>query len=262
MNEYLIDTFISRKAQGSPVKLFVLPYWPEYSTLQKLSKEADIPVTAFVKTEAGVESLQIRYFTNTGELPACGHATLAAAGIIAELYKKSAVDFITVEHLTIRCVRDNEKVFMTYPRYESSSYPSENNLLAILKLSSVRAVFFNTNLETVFVELNKPEELRSFVPDLDQLKSSVSDVKELVLTSASDITGVDFLLRSFCPWIGIDEDPVTGSVHSVLTPFWTAKTGKTDLIAWQASAAGGEVFVRDMENYVEIGGRIRVLKAD
>jgi predicted PhzF superfamily epimerase YddE/YHI9 len=102
--------------------------------------------------------------------------------------------------------------------------------------------------------------LRALSPDYSRLVQSSSAVlKEVVVTSRSDHAPYDFLLRSFCPWIGINEDPVTGSVHTVLAHFWKEKLGKNSLTAYQASERGGEVYLKALDNAVELGGNMVTL---
>ena len=115
------------------------------------------------------------------------------------------------------------------------------------------------NLKQFFIELEDPLLLKTVQPDFVKLISADNSITEVVLTSVSDVSKYDFILRSFCPWIGIDEDPVTGSVHSVLAGYWRTRLNKNELKAYQASDRGGEIFVTALPGNVEIGGKVTVV---
>jgi PhzF family phenazine biosynthesis protein len=119
--------------------------------------------------------------------------------------------------------------------------------------------FFCEELQSLFIELKSEKEVRQLTPNFDLLKESSDQVKEVVVMSKAQNQNYDFVLRSFCPWIGIDEDPVTGSIHAVLGHFWKDRLGKNELIAFQPSERGGQLFIKPLQDTVEIGGYSEII---
>ncbi len=260
---YIIDSFTSTRFKGNPTAVCILKKRPDYEILHSIARELNFPVTAFLETTEENEKYKIYYFTITGEIPACGHATLAAAKAVFELTSNDAAQFVTIENITIKTKRKDEIIFMTYPMFTTVIFDISKDTLKSLGIVNYSPVGFCKELETLFIELEDPKLLRELKPDYKLLTESTDQVKEIVITSVSDCNDFDFLLRSFCPWIGIDEDPVTGSVHSVLAGFWKSKLGKNELTAYQASERGGEVIVKAFEDKVELGGKVvTVLKGE
>jgi PhzF family phenazine biosynthesis protein len=152
---------------------------------------------------------------------------------------------------------------MSYPRYEWKKGTVENETLQSLGITDYRATAFSAELETLFIQLQNGDAIRKVQPDYRRLEKSSQLIKEVVITSASDDPQYDYLLRSFCPWIGIDEDPVTGSVHSVLGSYWQQQFNKNTLKAYQASRRGGELLVNAYDSTIEIGGKtVIVMKGE
>jgi PhzF family phenazine biosynthesis protein len=168
---------------------------------------------------------------------------------------KEALYFTTIHNLKIKAVWENDIVWLSYPVYSLNQYVPEKELMKSLGLSRYLSAGICVELETLFIELENATTLKAINPDYALLIKSNTEIKEVVITSVSDESQYDFMLRSFCPWIGIDEDPVTGSVHSVLAAFWKVRLGKEMLTAYQASSRGGEVFVKSFEERVELGGK-------
>ena len=257
---YIIDTFTSEKFKGNPTSVFLLEKALDNETLHSVAKELSLPVTAFVET-GNAENLAIRYFTVTGEIPACGHATLAAARVIFEIGAKASIKFETREKIVIEARSEGEVIFMTYPKFEAKICEVSKDTLESLGLSDFKSASFCQDLEALFVEVENPQTLRELTPDFKKMVESNDQIKEVVVTSVSDKPDFDYLLRSFCPWIGIDEDPVTGSVHTVLAGFWATRSGKNKLIAYQASERGGELYVTAFDDKVELGGKSVIILA-
>lgn len=254
---YSIDTFISPQCGGNPTGVFLVGKFPEAAGMHRIAAGLDFPVTVFV--EPGIkEHAAIRYFTATGEIPACGHATLAAAGLLLDQHPGSPVSFRTNAGVCITISMADGVLYMAYPKYPLETVSLGSDMLNALKIADYRYAGFCKELETLFIELPRAAILRTVDPDHRRLIKCSDTIKEVVITSVSDDPQYDFLLRSFCPWIGIDEDPVTGSVHSVLVPYWMHRTGRQEMKAYQASERGGEVFVRSLDDSVLIGGKIRI----
>jgi PhzF family phenazine biosynthesis protein len=256
VRSFIIDTFTSEKCSGNPTAVCFTTEPLEHDTALLIARKYNVPVTAFIKCpEKDETEIPIHYFTTLKEIPACGHATLASAKMISELYADANPFFKTINDIPIQTRVHDDLITMTYPKYELVSYPVSEILLQSLQINKYNSAGFCPELETFFIELDSPALLKTIQPDYSKLIASSETIKEVVITSASGDTDYDFLLRSFCPWIGIDEDPVTGSVHSVLAGFWKEKLGKMNLKAYQASQQGGEIFVTALHDKVQIGGK-------
>jgi len=263
-NFFVIDTFTSTPFKGNPTGVCITPQKLSTDQMLSIARKLNFPVTAFIEKHTTPQSAcTIKYFTPTTEIPACGHATLASAKVIFELDSIVATTFTTIEGLAIAVRLENEIVVMSYPVYLMETAEVSKELLDSLALCNYKSAGYCKELQTLFIELDDPAVLKSLQPDFKQLVSSSDKIKEVVITSISDIAGYDYLLRSFCPWIGIDEDPVTGSVHSVLGGFWKTRLNKTTLKAFQCSERGGELFVTAYGDKVELGGKtVTILKGE
>jgi len=260
---FIIDAFTSVPYRGNPTAVCFVNDGTNSNEFLLIAAELNLPVTAFIVTTKYKDEFKIRYFTSTTEIPACGHATLAAARILFEEHSVKAVYFTTIHDIKIKALWENDTVWLSYPVYTMKQYVLEKELMKSLGLHRYLSAGICVELETLFIELDDAITLKSVNPDYALLIKSNTDIKEVVITSLSDESRYDFMLRSFCPWIGIDEDPVTGSVHSVLAGFWKARLGKDVLSAYQASSRGGEVFVKSFEDHVELGGKsVIVLKGE
>lgn len=259
---YIIDTFTSIRFTGNPTGVCYYTDELDHHTMLSLANELGFPVSAFIgKRPARINEYDINYFTPTTEIPACGHATLAAAKVVILEDQVSNPVFHTSKGIAISTVQEQEFIMMQYPKYALQPWTASTQMLQSLGLQGCISSGYCPELESVFIELGTPEELKAVQPNYSALVASHDEAKEVVITSPSDHECHDYLLRSFCPWIGIDEDPVTGSVHSVLAGFWKERLNKVVFNVFQASARGGELLVKVYDDKVSIGGKtIVVLK--
>ena len=258
---YIIDTFTAAAFKGNPTGVCYSSESMDDETMLALANELGFPVSAFLSKEKEGNEYQIRYFTPTTEIPACGHATLAAAQVILLEDKIPNPTFHTSNNIIIKTVHDDGFIMMSYPKFDLQDYAVSAEMMNSLGLTTYKSAGYCPQLEAVFIELNNASALKAVRPDYAKLVASSNEAKEVVITSAADSELHDYVLRSFCPWIGIDEDPVTGSVHSVLAGFWKARLRKDVFNVFQASERGGELVVKAFDDKVEIGGRtVTVLK--
>jgi PhzF family phenazine biosynthesis protein len=252
---FVLDTFTSIRFKGNPTAVCVLEEPLHDEQLLSIAQELNMPVTAFVLNSDDASLFYIRYFTTITEISACGHATLASSQVVFELLGGHTVTFKTIEGVTIDVRAEKDVIIMTYPAYALTSFAVSPALLKSLSIEKITSAGFNAELQTLFIELDDAAVLRSVQPDFKALTASSSEIIEVVITSRSDDPQYDYLLRSFCPWIGINEDPVTGSVHSVLAGYWKQRLRKSRLTVWQASERGGELYVTAFDTRVELGGK-------
>jgi PhzF family phenazine biosynthesis protein len=253
---YIIDTFTSVAFRGNPTGVCLLPEPVSDQTQLAIAKELNFPVTAFIVPDG---RNNIRYFTPLTEIPACGHATLAAARVTFDRQNADQITFYTINGVAIGITLQNGIIVMTYPRYELEATTINKDLLESLSITGFVSAGICNELETLFIELDSAAVLRAIQPDYKKMVASDPFIKEVVITSVADTRDYDFLLRSFCPWIGIDEDPVTGSVHAVLANFWKQRLHKSKLKAYQCSERGGELLITAFDDKVELGGKTVVL---
>jgi len=256
---WLLDTFTNEKFKGNPTPVCIVKDRLSDLTLHSLAKEFNAPVTAFIEFPATKDIFQIRYFTITGEIPACGHATLGAAFILLNQMNKEQIVFKTIENIQLKARKENDLVFIEYPRFEKIKFDLPEALMRALSIKSIETYFYCSELQSLFIELKDENQVKNVQPDYSQLVKSSNEIKEVVVMSVSQNPSFDFVLRSFCPWIGIDEDPVTGSIHSVLAHYWKERLNKNKLRVYQASERGGQLFVNALEDKVEIGGYSKII---
>lgn len=261
-NYFVIDAFTSTPFKGNPSGVCVTPQNLSNELMLSIAAELNFPVTAFIEFGVARKTpYPIKYFTPTTEIPACGHGTLASAQAVFELDSSATCSFITIEGLVLEVRRDDDIMVINYPVYWLETIEVSKELKDSMGLDDFKSAGYCKELQTLFLELESPAVLKSLQPDFKRLADSSDVFIEVVTTSVSDMAGYDYLLRSFCPWIGIDEDPVTGSVHSVLGGFWKSRLNKNKLKAFQCSQRGGEIFITAYSDKVELGGKaVTILK--
>lgn len=257
LQTFILDTFTSSPFSGNPTGVCCPILKIDASLMLSIAQELNFPVTAFIRerNDSSVNEFDIRYFTPTTEIPACGHATLASAKVVSIILSYKKAKFHTRSGITIKTSQEGNLTTMQYPLYDLEKISPPEKILHGLGISSCKTAGYSTPLETLFIEVQSPDLLRSIKPNFAKLLAARNTIKEVVITSVSDNPQYDYLLRSFCPWIGIDEDPVTGSVHSVLAGFWASRLNKTVMNVYQASLRGGELSVKLLHDHVEIGGK-------
>ena len=218
--------------------------------MQALAGEMNLSETAFVLPEG--DGFRLRWMTPKAEVDLCGHATLASAHVLWETGRLSgdqAARFHTRSgQLTV--VRRGEAIEMDFPAVRVEPCDDPPDLAGAL---GVPVTFVGRNKMDYLAEVVEEATLRALTPDFAKLQAL--PVRGVIVTSASSTSGTDFLSRFFAPRFGVPEDPVTGSAHCALGPYWSAKLGKCDLIGYQASARGGHVRVGVRGDRVLLGGR-------
>jgi PhzF family phenazine biosynthesis protein len=249
---YQLDAFTDRPFGGNPAAVCLLDEWLPDVTLQAIALENNLSETAYLLR--GDEDWEIRWFTPKAEVDLCGHATLASAGVVFGHLTPEAdrVKFHSRHSGELPVTRDGPMLYLDFPSRPPHEVPVTDGMEKVLGVRPVAAVA-SRDLYAVF---NDAETVRSLSPDQEMLRSLSTFAVAVTAPGTGADHDVDFVSRFFAPHHGIPEDPVTGSAHSSLTPYWAGRFGKTRMRARQASARGGELWVKLRGDRVLIGGHV------
>ena len=244
---FQIDAFTNHLFGGNPAAVMPMQSFPDNAKLQAIAAENNLAETAFLVPEKG--DYLLRWFTPTVEVPLCGHATLASAAVVMERLDpgRTTVSFHSASGV-LTVSRKARGYVMDFPIRLSDPVAPPGGLTAALR--AIPNEFFGNEFNYMAV-LESPSTLRKLDPDLASIASLDRD--GLIVTAPGD-ESYDFISRYFAPAKGIPEDPVTGSAHCMLVPYWAKRLGKSDFRAYQASQRGGEVICRLAGKRVELEG--------
>ena len=243
---FQIDAFTNRLFKGNPAAVCLLESWPEDGKLQAVAAENNLSETAFLLSRDGY--FDLRWFTPKVEVDLCGHATLASAHAVFQFVDPGlmSVRFQTRSGL-LTVERRGELLVMEFPSRPGKACAMPEELVEGLGVRPVEVLLSRDYLAVY----ESDEIVESLKPDMDRLLRL--DCLGVIVTAPG--TDCDFVSRFFAPRAGIPEDPVTGSAHCTLIPYWAGRLGKNELHALQVSERGGELFCTDLGERVKIGGR-------
>lgn len=246
---FRVDAFADRPFAGNAAAVCLLQEPVEDRWLQAVAREMNVPATAFVRPGSGL--LPLRWFSPTVELELCGHGTLATAHVLWEtgLLPAGVPARFTTRGGPLAAERREGWIELDFPA-EPAMEAEPPPVLAEALGTKLRYV--GRNRFDYLVEVDDESTVRGLSPDLARL--TAVDTRGVIVTSAADGTW-DFVSRFFAPRAGIPEDAVTGSAHCCLGPFWSARLGRSELLAYQASSRGGVVRIRPRGARVWLGGR-------
>ncbi len=246
MKIFQVDAFTNQIFSGNPAAVVPLETWLDVNVMQQIASENNLSETAFlVQNRDG--SYRLRWFTPTTEVDLCGHATLATAHVLFEHegYSENKIRFesnsgpLTVE-------KRNDLYWMNFPSQPPDKIPVPKLIPDAL---GTIPIYTGMNVD-LLVLVNDEETVAKMKPDLIILERM--EARGVIVTAPGN--DVDFVSRFFAPNVGVPEDPVTGSAHTVLTPFWSKRLSKKHLKARQLSKRGGHIHCTQLDNRVEIGG--------
>jgi PhzF family phenazine biosynthesis protein len=253
-----VDAFTAEPFAGNPAAVCVLAHAADKRWMQQVAREMNLSETAFLFQQDDAWSL--RWFTPSVEVALCGHATLASAHVLwqdGHLPQDAQARFDTKSG-RLTADRKGDWIEMDFPAEPAQPTAPPPSLLEAL---GVTARFVGKNRMDYLVEIESEAAVRGLQPDFTRLRSL--PVRGVMVTARASRDGVDFVSRFFAPGAGVDEDPVTGSAHCCLAPYWGAKLGKTEMTGHQVSARGGVVRVRDAGARVILGGQaVTVLRGE
>ncbi|WP_462280252.1 PhzF family phenazine biosynthesis protein [Salinivirga cyanobacteriivorans] len=246
---YQVDAFTDKLFGGNPAAVCVLEETISGELMQKIAMENNLSETAFV-TSNGNE-FNIRYFAPKMEIDLCGHASLASAFVLDKFYLKntSEIVFHTYSVGDISVSVKDDMYALNLPKDEiKEAYKMSEQISEILGAVPVELYKGTTDLMAIF---DNEDQIQRLNPDFTELLKL--DIRGLIVTAPGNNS--DIVCRFFCPAIGVNEDPVTGSAHTTLVPYWTKKLGKSNFVSHQLSERGGELLCRDLGDRVEVAGK-------
>ncbi|HEY7516514.1 MAG TPA: PhzF family phenazine biosynthesis protein [Vicinamibacteria bacterium] len=246
---YQVDAFASRPFAGNPAAVVPLPRWVDDALLQAIAAENNLSETAYLVGEAG--AYEIRWMTPATEVDLCGHATLASAWVVFEKLEPGRRE-VTFSSRSgpLQVSGEGDSIALDFPSQPPErAEGAKERLAAALGRAPRESWASSRDYMAVF---DQEEEVRALVPDM--AKAAALDGHAVIATAPG--READFVSRFFAPAFGIAEDPVTGSAHCTLVPYWSARLGKKRLRALQVSARGGELACEDRGARVSIAGRV------
>jgi PhzF family phenazine biosynthesis protein len=248
---YQIDAFTDTVFHGNPAAVCPLDRWLSNEIMQKIAMENNLSETAFYVKKG--DRYHIRWFTPTIEVDLCGHATLAAAYVLFnyESHTENTITFITSSSGILKVTKKGDLLTLDFPADRIEGVEVSDIIKAGFNLPPEDAFRGKTDYLLVYKTEN---DIKNLVPDFEKI--SIMDCRGVIVTAKGN--EVDFVSRFFGPQSGVNEDPVTGSAHTTLAPYWSGKLGKTDLTAIQLSARKGYLQCRHLGERVEISGKCRL----
>lgn len=251
---FLVDAFTDRAFGGNPAAICLLDSDQDEHWMQMLAAEMNLSETAFVG-QVAPDTFKLRWFTPKVEVDLCGHATLAAAHVLWEEGMVAAevpINFETKSG-TLHCTYHKGRIEMDFPATPVTQTDLPRAVAhAIQDALGIQAIAIGRNRFDILMTVHTEDEVRALAPNFHSLSKVVA--RGVMVTSRSVDQDYDFVSRFFAPAAGIDEDPVTGSAHCCLGPYWASVLGKSNLVGYQASGRGGIVHVRLADNRVVLGG--------
>lgn len=256
---YQVNSFTSVPFKGNPAGIMILERPMNVNTMQSIASEMNLSETAFV-TKNGNE-FEIRYFTPINEVPICGHATLAAAHV---MYEKGIINthntiFFRAKAGILQAKKEDNYIVMQFPVYNIDPIPVPEKFPEIVGFQPME--IYSTMYDWIIAVANDEDDIRLAHPNFESL--IYNNLGHLAITAKSNRDNIDFVCRCFAPLSGINEDPVTGSLHSAFTPLWAKKLAKNELTSMQISKRTGILKLRLKNNGIEIKGEaVTIFKAE
>jgi len=247
MKQYVVDAFTDRVFGGNPAAVCLLESWLPDELLMKITRENNLSETAFAVAEAG--GYHLRWFTPGGEIDLCGHATLATAYVIFRFVQPEAasVSFRTLSG-TLTVERRGELLEMDFPAYRLQSVPVTEEMSCAMNGARPSAAYMGRDLLCVF---ENEDTVRQMQVDQERVRA----LPGLLLHATAPGADYACVSRSFAPKCAVPEDPVCGSGHCHIVPYWADVLGRDELVAYQASPRGGVLYCRVEGERIKMAGK-------
>jgi PhzF family phenazine biosynthesis protein len=255
MKTYIVDSFTDTPFKGNPAGVCILESDLTDQVMLHIAQELNLSETAFIRRSDIEDEFSIRFFSPKMEISLCGHATLASARVVFEVYGLDHVSFKNAQGLSLKATMWSDRVAMLFPKYDTTPSEAPPDLLAVLGISLIQNSAYNDETKILLLEIADPNELVKLAPNFAELVRSHSGINGVLVTAPSGNDGYDFHSRYFWPWSGSDEDPVTGATHTFLAPYWSQRLGKTTMKSYQSSARSGFMDVELIKDKVQISSQ-------
>ncbi|MBB6217184.1 PhzF family phenazine biosynthesis protein [Anaerosolibacter carboniphilus] len=262
---YHVDAFTTEALTGNPAAVCILEESIPDESMQAIAFEMNVSETAFVipKTHLPIDQrnvFSLRWFTPMKEVPLCGHATLASSVV---LFDDLSIPYDEITYETksgpLVAKKDPLGIALDFPLDKpiEAKFPHKNEILQSMGIIDYQNIFIGQKTKKLVIHLHSAHEVRSLNPNFEKMKNiPVEDIKGVGVTAGADASNYDCITRYFNPWAGVNEDPVTGSVHTLLGYYWAELLDKKVIYAYQASQRGGEIILRLKENMrIELIGK-------
>lgn len=268
---YQVDDFTGQAFKGNPAAVCILEEYISDELMQSIAKEMNLSETAFVKpledkNISDCSLFSLRWFTPEVEVNLCGHGTIATSKILFDEFnvKTDEIRYETKSGILISG-KENNNISLDFPIDSFSNFELTEDILNAMGIKSYVKAVIGENTRKIVIEVNSEEEVITLKPNFDKLNllKFNTEVKGLAVTCRGN-EKCDFISRYFNPWGGVNEDPVTGAVHTLLAKYWSNELNKAEMLAYQSSNRGGEISIKLLENNrVKLSGEaIIVLKGE
>lgn len=249
MKYYIVDAFADEVFKGNPAGVCVLNEWLDKDLMQKIASENNLSETAFVVKKENEYEYELRWFTPKAEIDLCGHATLGTAYVISN-YIDIGIEKMIFDTASgkLEVKRKGDLLEMDFPAREPERIQLSEEIYDIIGVKPIE-VYLSRD---VFVVLETEEQVKNLCPDFSKMIMLEAGLGVIVTAKSND---VDFVSRCFYPKLGVNEDPVTGSAHSNLIPFWSKRLNKNIMVAKQLSKRGGTLYCEFAGDRVKISGK-------
>ena len=248
MKQYIVDAFTDKLFGGNQAAVCILDNWISDALMQSIAKENNFSETAFAVKEG--EAYHLRWFTPAAEINFCGHATLGTAYVLYHFYEKGATRVTFKTQVGELSVEKQDDLFrMDFPAYSCKRIEVTEKMEAALGVRPLEA-YLDRDLLLV---LENAEQVRTLSPDQNKLKEL--EGLAIAVTAKSDVPEYDCISRVFVPELSISEDPVTGSSHCMIVPYWCDRLGKEELVCFQASERSGILYAERKQDRVILSGK-------
>ena len=246
MRQYVVDAFTDEVFRGNQAAVCVMEEWPDERMMKSIARENNFSETAFVVREG--DAWRLRWFTPTIEIDLCGHATLATAYALFRFHEPDS-ETITFRTMSgeLRVTRQDDWLVMDFPAYRLDPVDVTDKMEEALGARPLEA-YLDRDLLLVY---DDETVVRNMRPDI----ALVAELPGMAACPTAPGAEFDCVSRFFAPNMGIDEDPVTGSAHCMVAPYWANRLGKDEVHAWQASERGGELLCKVRGDRVSVAGK-------
>ncbi len=237
---YIVDSFTDQAFKGNPAGVCVLKYELTKDQMLSIAQELGLSETAFLTQMDRPNKYTIRYFSPKMEIPLCGHATLASSKVLFEINPQLVdIHFKNIQDLDLLIRKEDEKIEMEFPIYDTIPQDAPKELLKALGLEKVANSEYNKETNILLLEIESCKQLNNLSPDFEKLTRSHNSINGVLVTAISEQKNYDFESRYFWPWSGTNEDPVTGGTHTFLAKYWATRLKKSKMNSFQCSERTG-----------------------